>query len=503
MTTVGEPKMATLNRAEPGTAIAAEPQRRTSPGAAPDPRRHGWTATDPDPEWRPWTATLNALPYQIAVGETVEVTGTRYTPGAQVDIIWHSVEGRYKTEGLWLSEFVGQEYAPVNRVIATTVADSAGEIRASFEVPSDFGGPHDIRGRVDGIEVSQGGVTVTPVWSMTPTEGPVGTMVELKIVGIDVRIQVNTWHLLWDNHYFGMMTGVTTHGVGTARFRAAGPVGVHYIAAWNNSHQSAPYLGWDTCPYQDEFPGGLDFQFRVTEDPGVLPLDMEDFSALDNPWETTVEGPGRLCPTPDRGIVGSTTTLQGSNLPPSARLQLIWATVTGGGIIPLKDGARELRRNLGEVRTAPDGTFSTDFKVPHDLGGQHRIEICQGSNVLAAAGFVVSLSIISYTQKVRAGEPVHVQMDGCGWTNIDNTYAVTWDNSYIGYSCGVSNSGDIQFRFTATGVPGTHLLDLYPMIYKGKAELPRGIYSMPQLTYTDDHPLRKTPSIRFSIEVVE
>jgi hypothetical protein len=300
-----------------------------------------------------------------------------------------------------------------------------------------------------------------------------------------------------------MMTGVTTRGVGVARFRAAGPAGVHRIAAWNNSHQTAPYLGWDYSPYQDEFPAGLDFVFMVTLDRGVLAPSTDDFSASDNPWPVANPGPGHISLSADRGVVGAAITITGANLPSDARLPLIWSTVTGAGILTPMGGTKEWRRPLGEVRTPSDGSFALKFAVPEDLGGDHRIEICQGADVLAAAGFVVFPELVSYTEKVRAGEPIHVHVRGSGMRDYDKTYGLTYDNSYIGYSCGGSNSGNVHFRFTATGAPGTHLIDLYPMIYRGRDETPRGIYAMPHLSYADDHPLRKVPAIRLAIEVVE
>ena len=103
--------------------------------------------------------------------------------------------------------------------------------------------------------------------------------------------------------------------------------------------------------------------------------------------------------------------------------------------------------------------------------------------------------------RVRAGEDVKIHLKGVGWTTYDNTYAVSYDNSYIGYVCGFSTNGDVQFSITATGAPGTHLIDLYPTIYKGKEAQPR-VYSIPQLTYADDHPQRITPAIRLAIEVI-
>ena len=44
---------------------------------------------------------------------------------------------------------------------------------------------------------------------------------------------------------------------------------------------------------------------------------------------------------------------------------------------------------------------------------------------------------------VKAGQPFIVQLKGVGWTQLDNTIAVTYDNGYIGYACGFNSNGDV------------------------------------------------------------
>jgi hypothetical protein len=43
--------------------------------------------------------------------------------------------------------------------------------------------------------------------------------------------------------------------------------------------------------------------------------------------------------------------------------------------------------------------------------------------------------------------------------------AVTYDNNYIGYSCGFNSNGWVVVHFPAVGGVGTHLIDLYPLYY--------------------------------------
>jgi hypothetical protein len=52
----------------------------------------------------------------------------------------------------------------------------------------------------------------------------------------------------------------------------------------------------------------------------------------------------------------------------------------------------------------------------------------------------------------------------------------------------------------ATGAPGWHFIDLYPGIYKG-VETDLNNFSIPQLTYADDHPGEDLPAFHFAFEV--
>ncbi len=59
----------------------------------------------------------------------------------------------------------------------------------------------------------------------------------------------------------------------------------------------------------------------------------------------------------------------------------------------------------------------------------------------------------------------NVHLKGVGWTQLDNTIAVTYDNRYVGYGCGFNSNGDVVLNLVATGGPGTHLIDIYPLLY--------------------------------------
>jgi hypothetical protein len=448
-----------------------------------------------------YTATLELSPSGARVGARVRAAGQGYPPHAAVELIWHTFEGRYELERG--TEFVGQALEERSWVLATTRADGTGRIDAVFDVPLDFGGTHDVRGRIGEREVSQAALTVHPTVSLSATEGPVGAPLELRIVGLDWRANQNVWHVLYDNKYLGFVSGVTTRGVAVARFRAAGPVGDHVIGVWRNAYHGTPYLAPDTSPFRHIPGSGTELVFRATHDPGAPAPYVEDFSATDAPWPSLESGPGSLATFPDRGTYGQPFTLQGINLPPNTELAVRWWTTVGNRITDV--GMVEEARERRTVRTDAHGRFVLELEVPDDLGGQHKIDVVADGRVLAATGFVVLPALHAFEpRRVRAGEKVAIRLKGLGWTTYDNTYTVTYDNAFIGYVCGFSTGGDVPFTLTAVGGPGTHLIDLYPTIYKARdpSRMPRGVYSVPQLTYADDHPQRRTPAVRLAIEIV-
>jgi hypothetical protein len=77
----------------------------------------------------------------------------------------------------------------------------------------------------------------------------------------------------------------------------------------------------------------------------------------------------------------------------------------------------------------------------------------------------------------------------------------------MGYACGFNTGGDVTLNFTATGGPGTHLIDIYPTIYDGGHAMWPWQYSIPQLTALTDAPGLalgyRLPVIRVAIEVIE
>ena len=87
------------------------------------------------------------------------------------------------------------------------------------------------------------------------------------------------------------------------------------------------------------------------------------------------------------------------------------------------------------------------------------------------------------------GDPMELEIDGVGWTETERILCLVYDNSYIGYVCGNDLMGKVVAKFSATGAPGWHFLQVYPAIYKNKDyadafETPF-LYLLPLLNWQD------------------
>ena len=137
------------------------------------------------------------------------------------------------------------------------------------------------------------------------------------------------------------------------------------------------------------------------------------------------------------------------------------------------------------------------------------IQLLRGDDVVAEAPFYVERNFVSISAtKVKRGQQLTIHLKGVGWTQLDNTAAVLYDNSYIGYGCGFNSNGDVQIKVTATGQPGTHLIDLYPMLYSQNPVYTTAVYGMvPFLSFRRDAPGLaagyRLPAIHLAIDIVK
>ena len=203
----------------------------------------------------------------------------------------------------------------------------------------------------------------------------------------------------------------------------------------------------------------------------------------------------------------SQTTLRATGLPPNTEVGFVFRHGArqphdAERLEPRQRAAVESDDQVGRIADA------RPFRIPDDLGGWHAVKLAAAQSSAGAKCPTMSSRVLAKVKpkRVKVGETFTVQIKGVGWTELDNTVAVTYDNAAIGYACGFNTNGDVTINLVATGEPGTHLIDLYPAIYRGKDRVPWN-YQTPFLTYARDFPALshgyRLPAYRLAIEIVE
>jgi hypothetical protein len=464
---------------------------------------------------------LKVEPVKGYSGDPFTVLGEGLPANKKVEFFWSTVDAAYVTKVLADNlEYDERKYDEKRIVFGSALVDAQGRVNAKFTAPEDFGEVHDLYAAVDGKDVARGGFRILRSATITPTEGPMGTPITVTVKGIGWRGFEQFMALRYDNKYTGEISAVSTKGTAMFQIRAAGVSGKHVIQL-NNSTAYAPgaYLNTQQSPQayiyahldnQQEFR----FVFNMTQDKGPPPdkLEWPDDKKIanlkgDSPRTTrsTNTPIGSATLNPATGTVNSNATLSASGLPPSTEVAFHFVTARGNRMTP--SGWNLDTVLLSSATTKPDGSLKTTIKIPDDLGGWHMIKLATRDRVLLEVPYYIEQSLVQVSPKrMKVGDPFTVQLKGVGWTELDNTVAVTYDNAAMGYACGFNTNGDVTINLVATGNPGTHLIDLYPAIYRGKDSVPWN-YQTPFLTYARDFPALshgyRLPAYRLAIEIVE
>ena len=428
------------------------------------------------------------------VGSSVHVAAAGLPASKTVDLSWGTVSGGWVIEDYY--HFRGKKYSETTTSLGRFPTDASGRLDARFVIPEDYGGVHEVIALVDSKPVAQGGVNVSQTFTLSPTSGPAGTPIEMKVTGLGWRTMESTWVVNWDNQELGFVTAAGTRGSAVARFRAAGPTGDHVVKLYTG-WQGQAYLNYEQSPVA-ALPRPQ-FTFRTTAGGTSDAAYAERYQPQPLPKSDLKTG-ASLALSPTQGPVGTPVKLAGNGFKPGAALQIVWETYVGSRVSG--DGFTPKESVIGEIKAGSDGRVESSLMVPEDLGGLHTVTLKTGDEAIALAHFAIETSIVDMTPKSGpAGTRVSIHLKGVGWTEYDNIYAATYDNAYMGYACGFNSQGDVVINFTAAGAPGPHVIDLYPGIYQGPPTEPQQFYRLPQLTYADDHPGNKIPALHFMFEV--
>ena len=442
--------------------------------------------------------TLTTKPDDAVAGTSFTITGSGLPANKAVSIVWGTANVTWVVDARPDSvDYLGRSASKIQVVLGQAQTDSQGRLSVKLKAPRDFGGVHDIYAVVDGVQVAHGGFLVARSAIMSPKSGPIGTMITVTYHGLGSSLYEGGASLLYDNHYVGAMMANWTRGTAVAHIRATGPVGSHLIEVADAI--SFKYLNIQQSPIP--WGNGEKFKFNVTADNGrpKAQLDWPENVAPTLDAKTTLQLTGVASSTAataelstSTGTVNSKVDVTASGLTANAPVDMEWSTVVGNRVNCTGTCWSFVSVPLGNATATSTGSLSSKITVPDGLGGWHVVQLIQNGQIKAQVPYYVKRSVFGKgvsSLTLKDGQRFTVHLKGLGWTQLDNTIAVDYDNSYVGYGCGFNSNGDTVMNLVATGGPGTHLIDMYPLLYTQQPSYPNTPYGMvPVLTYAQDVP---------------
>lgn len=486
---------------------------------------------------------LTVTPNQGTVGSPMVVSGTGLPATTALQLTWGT------SSGTWVADvepssvnYLGDSFTKFNVNMAMVTTDASGSFSYSTTVPSDFGGVHDIYAVQNGVALGHGGYQTTRSLTISPSSGPIGTPITITYTGMGATLYTAGAAVHWDNAMAGEMQAIWTRGVGQVQIRAAGPVGVHYVNVGDAIGVTYMNIIQSPVPYAN----GGSLPFQVTKDSGVgtpsvtFPASVQPTTTLRTTLSTVGLDPttqAAMTLSQASGDILSKVTVKTTKVSTDGTYQLVWSTVVGNRVNCSGTCWAFNSIPLGTAKVV-NGNSSTDITIPDNLGGWHVIQMMKGTAIEAQTPYYVKESIMPFYDKSgkvigmgvakfdpstspdsvargQAGEPTTtfkngeaftISIKGVGWTQLDNTLAVTYDNNYIGYGCGFNSNGYMVVKMIATGAPGTHIIDLHPLLYTNQPSFANTPYGMlPVLSSDRDFPGLalgyQVPSFHFAIRV--
>ena len=461
--------------------------------------------------------TLTTKPDDAVAGTKFTITGSGLPANKAVSIVWGTANVTWIVDARPDSvDYLGRSASKIQVVLGQGQTDAQGNLSVKLTAPHDFGGVHDIYAVINGVQVAHGGFLVARSATMTPKRGPIGTMITVTYYGLGSSLYEGGASLLYDNHYVGAMMANWTRGTAVAHIRATGPVGSHTIEVADAI--SFKYLNIQQSPIP--WGTGEKFKFNVTADNGrpKAQLDWPENVAPTLDAKTTLQLTGLAASTAasaqlstSTGTVNSKVDITASGLTANAPVDMEWSTVVGNRVNCTGTCWSFVSVPLGNATATSTGSLASKITVPDGLGGWHVVQLIQNGKVMTQVPYYVKRSVFGKgvsSLTLKDGQRFTVHLKGLGWTQLDNTIAVDYDNSYMGYGCGFNSNGDTVMNLVATGGPGTHLIDMYPLLYTQQPSYPNTPYGMvPVLTYAQDAPGLalgyQLPAIRLAITIVK
>jgi hypothetical protein len=458
---------------------------------------------------------MTTKPDVVKVGAPIAFSATGLPANSEVTLVWMTSNIRWMLDPKPDSiDYLGRKVEKIAVSLGKAQTNASGAFTMTAKTPVDFGGLHDVYAVVNGTQVAKGGLLIERTVTMSPKKGPVGTPITIKVVGLAAPTYESLGAVLYDNKFTGTVSGNMTRGRTVFKLRAAGDPGAHWIDFGDSSH-NVPYLNLEQSPIP--WVAGLRMKFTITKGTANLAPKTE--------WPVKVKptidarttlSAANLAPdskatatlSAAAGFVLSKTTIEAAGLTPNAPVDLVWSTVVGNRVNCTGTCWSFVPVPVGRATASADGSLSAGVTIPDGLGGWHVVQLVQAGKVMAQVPYFVKRNFVKAPKVVKAGTPFIVELKGVGWTQLDNTTAVTYDNAFIGYACGFNSNGYVRIQLFATGKPGIHLIDLYPLLYTQQPAYPYLQLGMvPFLSYATDWPGLaagyEVPAFRLAIKVVK
>ncbi|HTI88907.1 MAG TPA: hypothetical protein VL966_20070 [Alphaproteobacteria bacterium] len=208
---------------------------------------------------------------------------------------------------------------------------------------------------------------------------------------------------------------------------------------------------------------------------------------------------GRIAVEPKHAPAGTLVHVTGQGFSAGESLDLVWRTVKGRWKVA--DGAYNGREyapvgyRIANVTADSAGRIATTFTVPDDFGFQHDVVVQRGARLLTQTGFGVDMTMTVTPESGPIGTPITIEVKGIGWRPLENSWLLSYDNSFTGWVSAVSTEGTARVTIPATGVSGVHSLRLihgeftFPYLNPQQNPVPNRPRFASRFTVTDGAPV--------------
>ena len=204
---------------------------------------------------------------------------------------------------------------------------------------------------------------------------------------------------------------------------------------------------------------------------------------------------GKFALSPASGPWGTEVAATAQGLSPQTAYDVVWTTVDGNWVLSADRSEyvgreyKPIEQKLVTATTDANGAFTTRFKVPDDFGYQHDVLVKRGADTVNKSAFEIDMVTTITPATGPVGTPITVEVKGIGYRAYQNSFQLNYDNKYTGWVSAVTTKGYAKVVIPATGLPGTHVIQL------GHSEFSAPYLNPQQQPVVADRPFPRIPFV--------